>query len=86
VAVGLTPLEALQTATINPARFLSATDSLGTITVGKLADLAVLDANPLTDIGNTARVHAVVLNGRLIDPAARAKLLADAARLASGGR
>nr|MBA3890204.1 amidohydrolase family protein [Gemmatimonadaceae bacterium] len=72
VASGLTPLQALQAATLNPARYLSATDSLGTVAPGKLADLVLLDANPLEDIRNTQRIHAVVLNGRLL---ARAALL-----------
>lgn len=66
VEAGLTPLEALRTATINPARYLDATDSLGTVAPGKLADLVVLDANPLEDIANTQRIHAVVADGRLL--------------------
>jgi adenine deaminase len=46
---------------------------------GRLADLVILDANPLADIRNTTRIHAVVANGRLIDAAERARLLARAA-------
>ncbi len=65
VEAGLTPLEALQTATVNPARVLGMADSSGTIEAGKLADLVVLDANPLADITNTQRIRAVVANGRL---------------------
>ena len=65
VEAGLTPLEALRTATINPARVLGRTDSLGSIEVGKLADLVVLDANPLEDIANTQRIRAIVADGRL---------------------
>jgi imidazolonepropionase-like amidohydrolase len=83
VSVGFTPLEALQTATLNPARFLNATDSLGSVRAGYVADLVVLDANPLTDIRNVARVHAVILNGNPIDQARRAKILEDAVALAS---
>ena len=86
---GFSNLEALQTATINPARFLNATDSLGTIAEGKLADLVVLDANPLVDIGNIARVHAVIANGVLIDAGRRQQILKNAVSLAnrpSGGR
>jgi len=79
VAAGLTPLAALQAATINPARFLHATDSLGTISVGKLADLVLLDADPLADIRNVARIDAVVVSGRLIDRAQRERLLNEAA-------
>lgn len=75
VRSGLTPLEALRTATYNPAEFLGALDSLGTVTTGKVADLVLLDADPLADIGNTRRISAVIANGRLFDPAARAQLL-----------
>jgi len=63
---GLSPLEALQTATINPAIFLNATDSIGTIEKGKIADLVLLNANPLENIRNTRKIEAVVMNGRLL--------------------
>lgn len=66
VDAGLSPLEALQTATLNPARYLQRTDDLGTVDEGKLADLVLLDANPLVDITHARRISAVVLNGRLI--------------------
>jgi hypothetical protein len=66
VQAGFTPLEALQTATINPAKFLGLLDSLGTVEKGKLADLVLLEANPLEDIRNTQKINAVVVNGRLI--------------------
>src|SRR5690349_1348830 len=55
VIAGLTPVEALRAATINPAKFLGIEDKAGTIAPGKLADLVLLDANPLTDIRNTQR-------------------------------
>jgi imidazolonepropionase-like amidohydrolase len=64
VAAGFTPLEALQTATLNPALFFHLQDDLGTIEKGKIADLVFLDANPLEDIHNTQRVTAVIVNGR----------------------
>jgi imidazolonepropionase-like amidohydrolase len=80
VGAGLTPLEALRAATISPARFLHATDSLGTIERGKVADLVLLDADPLDDIGNVARVRAVVAAGRLFDRAALDALLAEVRR------
>ena len=64
VAAGFTPLEALQTATINPARFFALEDQLGTVAMGKMADLVLLDANPLADIGNTQKIAAVIVNGR----------------------
>jgi hypothetical protein len=66
VEAGLSPLEALQACTVNPAEFLNVADSLGTVQTGKLADLVLLDADPLADIRNTARIRAVVLNGRLL--------------------
>jgi imidazolonepropionase-like amidohydrolase len=78
VMAGLSPLDALRTATLNPARFLGATDSLGVIAVGKLADLVLLEADPLTNVQNTGRVRAVVLNGRYFDRQALDQLLADA--------
>jgi imidazolonepropionase-like amidohydrolase len=84
VSLGFTPLEALQTATLNPARFLGATDSLGTVATGKVADLLVLDANPLESIGNVRRIHMVILNGRVIDQAERDRLFAEVAKLAGG--
>ena len=66
VEAGLSPLEALQACTVNPAEFLKVADSLGTLEAGRLADLVLLDADPLADIRNTARIRAVVLNGRLL--------------------
>ena len=78
VKAGLTPLEALQTATINPAKFLGREKELGTIERGKLADLVLLDANPLADISNTKKINAVVVNGRLLDRPTSDKMLADA--------
>ncbi|UKS25412.1 amidohydrolase family protein [Paenibacillus sp. HWE-109] len=64
---GLTPLQALQTATLNPARYLDRQHELGTVEEGKLADLVVLEANPLEDIRNTTRISAVILNGKLME-------------------
>ena len=63
VAAGFTPLEALQTATLNPARFLGMEEQIGTIEKGKLADLVLLSANPLDDISNTQKIAAVIVNG-----------------------
>ena len=78
VRSGLTPTEALRTATLNPAIFLGVTDSLGTVARGKVADLVLLDANPLTDIGNTKRIRAVIQGGRLLDRKALDAMLAQA--------
>ena len=86
VQAGLTPLQALQAATLNPARFLNATDSLGTVAPGRLADLLLLDANPLVDIRHTTRIHGVVLNGHWFDRAALDALLDRARRAANPAR
>jgi imidazolonepropionase-like amidohydrolase len=67
VQAGLTPQQALMTATVNPGRFLGRKDLSGRITRGGLADLVLLDANPLDDIASIRRIHAVVANGRLYD-------------------
>ena len=63
VAAGFTPLEALQTATINPARFFGIEDQAGTVEKGKFADLVLLSANPLEDIANTQKIAGVIVNG-----------------------
>ena len=67
VTAGLTPLEAIQTATIIPARAMGMEREAGTIEVGKIADLLVLDADPLTDIANIRRGRWVVRGGRVYD-------------------
>jgi Amidohydrolase family len=63
---GLTNLQVIQTATINPARFLYMEDKLGTVTEGKFADLLILDDNPLIDISNTQKIFAVIVDGKYI--------------------
>ena len=63
---GFSPLQALQTATINPARFLGREDSQGTVEVGKRADLVLLDADPSADISNIKRISSVILRGTLV--------------------
>ena len=75
VAAGFTPLEALQTATLNPARFFGMEDQLGTVEKGKLADLVLLNANPLEDIANTQKIAAVIVNGRYLSSKELQKLL-----------
>ena len=60
-------MEALQTATWNPARYLEMTDSLGSVAVGMIADLVFLDMDPLENINNTRQIWAVVLDGRVLD-------------------
>jgi len=76
VAAGFTTMEALQTATLSPAKFLGMEDRLGTIENGKLADLVLLDANPLDDIRNTQSIAAVIVNGRYLSRAELDKILA----------
>ena len=77
VRAGLSPLEALQSATLNAAKFLGLQDSLGTVEEGKIADLVLLEANPLDDITNTRRIAAVVVNGRFLHKSELQKMLAD---------
>ena len=66
VRIGLTPAEALRAGTLNPPTYLGMLDSLGTVAAGKVADLVLLDANPLDDIRNVARVRAVWTGGRYL--------------------
>ena len=75
---GLTPLAALQTATRNAADFHGTLDSEGTISRGKKADLVILDADPLADIRNASRIHAVITRGRTLTRAGLDKLLQTA--------
>jgi imidazolonepropionase-like amidohydrolase len=83
VAAGFTPMEALQTATLNPAKFLGMDDRLGTIEKGKFADLVLLDANPLDDIRNTQKIAAVIVNGRYFSRAELDGMLAGVEAAAS---
>ena len=64
VTAGLTPFQALQSGTINVARYFGTDSSAGTVAKGKRADLVLLDANPLQDIGNSSRIAGVMVNGR----------------------
>ena len=79
----MTPVEALRSATLNPAKFFGLEGTLGTIEQGKIADLVLLDANPLLDIRNTQRINAVVSNGQLFDRKALDQMLAAAAGAAN---
>jgi imidazolonepropionase-like amidohydrolase len=83
VRAGLKPIEALQAATRNPARYLGLLDSTGTIERGKLADLVLLDRDPLADINNTRKIRAVVVGGRLIERAALDEMLVKVEALAN---
>lgn len=80
VHYGLTPQQALQAATINGARFLGHEDEYGTLAAGKVADVVLLDADPLRDIAATRRIHAVVQRGQVHDRADLDAMLAEVAR------
>jgi len=80
VESGLSPAEALRSATLAPASFLGVADRLGSVSVGKRADLVLLDANPLTDIRNTRRIRTVLLDGHVLTRPALDALLVDAAK------
>jgi imidazolonepropionase-like amidohydrolase len=80
-SVGMSPLEALASATRKPAEWLGLADSVGTIAAGKVADLVLLDADPLANINNTRRIAAVVLRGRLLQRKDLDALLASVAAM-----
>ena len=67
VDAGVSPLQALQAATINSAELMRMGDRLGTIEVGKVGDVVVLDANPLEDIRNTRKIYKVISRGQVLD-------------------
>lgn len=75
---GVSPLAALQMATRNPAEFMQETAKYGSVTPGKVADLVLLDADPLQDIHNTTKTSAVFLSGKEFNRAALNQLLMDA--------
>ena len=66
VKCGLSPMQVLQMATRNPARFLDELDTHGTAEEGKAADLVVLNANPLDDIRNTQKIDSLIMRGRFL--------------------
>jgi imidazolonepropionase-like amidohydrolase len=86
VEAGLTPMQALQSATANPARFFDRTRTMGTIAKGKAADLVLLDANPLLDIRNTKKISAVVRNGRLLNRETLDRMLSEIESAARAGQ
>jgi imidazolonepropionase-like amidohydrolase len=75
VEAGFTPMESLETATSNPAKFLEMEASSGSVEPGKVADLVLLRANPLEDIRNTQKINVVIAHGRLFDRAALDQIL-----------
>jgi imidazolonepropionase-like amidohydrolase len=76
--IGLSPLQALQAATRNAAAAAGMLGEVGTIEEGKIADLVLLDGDPLADLGNTTRIVAVITRGRLLDRATLDRFLEDA--------
>jgi len=83
VESGLTPLAALQAATVNPAKFMGRSAELGTVEPGRIANLVLLGADPLADIHNTAEIRAVWLEGAYFDEPSLAQLLQRAKQQAS---
>jgi imidazolonepropionase-like amidohydrolase len=69
VAAGFTPLAALQTATLNPADFYNRRSDFGTVQIGRIADLVILEANPLDNIANTRKIAGVVADGHYFSSA-----------------
>jgi imidazolonepropionase-like amidohydrolase len=84
--VAMTPMQAIQAATLRPAEFFGMQQKLGTIERGKVADLVLLEANPLDDIKNTQKVDSVVVGGRLLTKAHLQKDLAEVEAEASKSR
>ncbi len=82
--IGFRPMEALRVATYNPAAFYGEQDRYGAVAPGQTADLVLLDADPLVNIGNTRKIGGVMLQGRWLDGNAIRKLLRDAERRAAG--
>lgn len=83
VAAGFTPLQALQTATLNPAKFYHRLQDFGTVQAGRLADLVLLSANPLTDIANTLKITAVIADGQYLSEPDLRRLRSNLKRVAA---
>jgi imidazolonepropionase-like amidohydrolase len=83
VKAGLSPMAALQAATRNPAIYLGRMQDFGTVERGKIADLVLLDADPIADIRNTRSIAAVVMQGKLLQRSDLDRMLADIERLAN---
>jgi imidazolonepropionase-like amidohydrolase len=77
VEAGLTPMQALQSATSSAAEFLAKEKDSGTVAAGKYADLVLLDGDPLQNIRNTGKIRALVVRGRYLDRQALDGLLAE---------
>jgi imidazolonepropionase-like amidohydrolase len=86
VEAGLTPLEALRTATLNPARYFNKPSEFGGVAPGMVADLVLIDGDPLADIRNVRRISGVVADGRYLDRPALDRMLATAEKMARSGK
>ncbi len=84
VDCGLTPADALRTATLNPARYFGEEETTGTVATGKRADLVLLDQNPLEQIGNVRGISGVMADGKWLPREELDRLLAEAAKEATG--
>ena len=82
--IGFTPLEVLQMTTLNAAEFLNRSATMGSVDIGKNADLVLLDANPVSDAANLNKIWAVVLKGRYQSKAVLQKMLSDTATAYQG--
>jgi imidazolonepropionase-like amidohydrolase len=82
VAAGLSPAQALRAATIAPAEYMRVAHEYGAVARGRVADLLLVDANPLEDVRNTRRIAAVLFAGNLYDQAALARIDAHVRRQA----
>ena len=80
VSAGLSPYEALQTGTVNPAKFFERDNEVGRLAAGLVADLVLVAGNPLQDISNAANVKGVMVRGRWLDSNERSRKLAEIAK------
>jgi len=85
VKAGFTPMQALRAATINPARYFGWEKTMGSVTQGKVADLVLLDANPLQDIRNSTKISGVFVRGRYLDQSQLAGMIKKSAKVVSSG-
>ncbi len=85
VKAGLTPMDALRSATIRPAEYLGAANGMGSIAADKAADMVLLEGDPLADIANTRRIAAVVLKGKVYAKSDLAQMLLGARKALGGG-
>lgn len=86
VTAGLTPLQALQTAVTHPVKYFGLEQTMGSVMPGKLAELVILDGNPLLDISNTDRIAAVITHGKVIRKPELDAMLLQAERAAHNSK